>query len=280
MAGDVTARIPALTAAAAIAAQIVYPLVRGDLRDAVTVCVVLLLAAASITHAALTRGSRWTAALVLATAGFGLLSEVVGTSTGVPYGCYDYSVDRLGPALAGVPLVVPFAWTAGFYPVWCVASLLAGDRYRHLIRMVLTTVGVVGWDLYLDPQMVADGQWTWCVTDAGLPGIEHIPLTNYVGWCVVAAAMAAAMEWFDHRISDAAAPHGTPPHRDGVPIALFLWTWLGSALAHSVFLDGPGLRFSAIYGWITMGVLGIPLLIVLVRSRVRRPEIPDTPPRA
>ncbi|MCQ4119036.1 carotenoid biosynthesis protein [Rhodococcus tibetensis] len=272
-----TARISVLAAAAAIAAQIIYPLVHGDLRDVVTVWVVLLLAAASITHAAVTRGPRWTAALVLVTAGLGLFSEVVGTATGVPYGCYDYSVDRLGPALAGVPLVVPFAWTAGFYPVWCVASLLARGRLRHLVRIALTTFGVVGWDLYLDPQMVADGQWTWCVADAGLPGVEHIPVTNYVGWFLVAAAMAAAMEWFDHRIS-----HTDPsaPHHDGVPITLFLWTWLGSALAHAVFLDGPGLRYSAMYGSIMMGFLGIPLLVVLLRSRVRQPEIPDTPPRA
>ncbi|EKT80192.1 caratenoid biosynthesis protein [Rhodococcus opacus M213] len=269
-----TSRLPLLLAGAAIAAQIVYPLVHGGTRDVVTVLVVALLAAASVTHAAATRGARWTVGLVLVTAGLGLCSEIVGTATGFPYGCYDYSVGRLGPALAGVPLVVPFAWTAGFYPVWCVASVLARGPYRRLTRIALTTIGVVGWDLYLDPQMVADGQWHWCVTDAGLPGVEHIPLTNYAGWFVVAAVMAVAVDRIDRRL-DA----GTR-HRDGVPIGLFLWTWLGSALAHSVFLGAPGLRYSAIYGWVAMGILGVPLLVSLLRPRARRPRTHDTHPHA
>ncbi|MFC0453478.1 carotenoid biosynthesis protein [Rhodococcus jostii] len=269
-----TTRVPAVLAGAAIAAQILYPLVHGGIRDAVTVFVVALLAAASVTHAAATRSGRWALGLVAVTAGLGLASEVLGTATGFPYGCYDYSVDRLGPALAGVPLVVPFAWTAGFYPVWCAASVLARGPHRRAVRVALTTVGVVGWDLYLDPQMVADGQWRWCVTDAGLPGIEHIPLTNYAGWFFVAAVMAVAVDRIDRRFDS-----GTR-HRDGVPIALFLWTWLGSALAHSVFLDAPELRYSAVYGWFAMGILGIPLLVSLLRPLARRPGAHDTHPHA
>lgn len=267
-----TSRVPVVFAGAAIAAQILYPLVHGGVRDVVTVFVVVLLAAASITHAAVTRGGRWAAGLVVVTAGLGLVSEVAGTATGFPYGCYDYSVDRLGPALAGVPLVVPFAWTAGFYPVWCAASALARGPHRRAVRVALTTVGVVGWDLYLDPQMVADGQWRWCVTDAGLPGVEHIPLTNYAGWFIVATVMAVAVDRIDRRFGTRTR------HRDGVPIGLFLWTWLGSALAHSVFLDAPELRYSAIYGWCAMGILGVPLLVSLLRPGVRRPGARDTHP--
>ncbi|MDH6290185.1 hypothetical protein M2275_005108 [Rhodococcus opacus] len=69
-------------------------------------------------------------------------------------------------------------------------------------------------------------------------------------------------------------------HRDGVPIGLFLWTWLGSALAHSVFLGSPELRYSAIYGWLAMGILGVPLLVSLLRPRARRPGTHDTHPHA
>lgn len=255
--------------ALAVAAQIVYPLVDGRSRDGVTVAVVALLAAASIVHAVAVRGGRWAAGMVLATAGVGLLSEVVGTATGIPYGCYEYATGRLGWAVADVPLVVPFAWTAGFYPVWCVASRLTRAR---LPRIVLATIGVVGWDLYLDPQMVADGQWRWCVTDAGLPGVEHIPLTNYAGWVVVALAMAVLVTLLD--VLDR-RPRTTPLRHDAVPTALFLWTWLGSALAHAVFLDAPELRYSAVYGAVAMGVLGVPLLVVLARTR--RNELDNTP---
>ncbi|CAM2969830.1 carotenoid biosynthesis protein [Prescottella defluvii] len=264
-------RASAALAVAAVAAQIVYPLVHGESRDTVTVAVVALLAAASITHAGAVRGGRWAAGMVAVTAGIGLASEVVGTATGIPYGCYEYAVGRLGWAVADVPLVVPFAWTAGFYPVWCVASRLTRSRP---FRVVLTTIGVVGWDLYLDPQMVADGQWRWCVTDAGLPGVEHIPLTNYAGWVVVALTMAVLVTLMD-RLMDRRGPRSPSPRDDAVPTALFLWTWLGSALAHAVFLDAPELRYSAVYGAVAMGVLGVPLLARLVRTR--RAELHNTP---
>ncbi len=259
-------RASAAVAGAAVGAQIVYPLVDGRPRDAVTVAVVALLAAASILHAVATRGRLWAAGMVAATAGVGLLSEVVGTATGIPYGCYEYATGRLGWSIADVPLVVPFAWTAGFYPVWCVASRLT---HRRLSRILLATIGVVGWDLYLDPQMVADGQWQWCVTDAGLPGVAHIPLTNYAGWLLVAAVMTVLVDLLDRRIVRTTSVH------DAVPIALFLWTWLGSALAHAVFLDAPELRYSAVYGAVTMGVLGVPLVADLVRTR--RAELRNTP---
>ncbi|MFE3289831.1 carotenoid biosynthesis protein [Rhodococcus sp. NPDC059234] len=251
--------VPAALAALAVAAQIVYPLVHGSARDVVTVVVVLALAAAALTHAWSTRGVRWTAALLAVTAGLGLLSEIVGTATGFPFGCYDYAADRLGPAVAGVPLVVPLAWTAGSYPVWCAVTHVV-DRSRPLARAALTAAGIVAWDLYLDPQMVADGQWHWCSSHPAPPGLEPIPWTNYAGWLLVAATIAATLTWLDRR---RAGPEPSPA-ADAVPLVLFLWTWLGSALAHAVFL--PELGWSAVYGLLGMGVVGVPLLARLSRA--------------
>ncbi|MFC9789994.1 carotenoid biosynthesis protein [Rhodococcus sp. NPDC127528] len=251
--------VPAALAALAVAAQIAYPLVEGTSRDAVTVVVVLALAAAALTHAWFARGGRWALALLAVTAGLGLLSEIVGTATGFPFGCYDYAIDRLGPSLADVPLLVPLAWTAGSYPVWCAVTHVV-DRGRPLARAALTAVGIVGWDLYLDPQMVADGQWRWCSAHAAPPGLEPIPWTNYAGWLLVATAIAVTLTWLDR---DRADPDPSPA-ADAVPLALFLWTWLGSALAHAVFL--PELGWSAAYGLLGMGVVGVPLLTHLSRA--------------
>lgn len=265
-------RIPLALALAAVGAQIMYPLADGSARDVVTIAVVALLAAASISHAAINRGVVWTFALIAVTAGIGLASEIIGTATGVPYGCYSYSVDRLGPAISGVPLIVPFAWSAGFYPIWCVATRLVrtlSPARRRLGRIALTVVGLLGWDLYLDPQMVADRQWEWCVDDAGLAGIAHIPLTNYAGWIVVGLIMATIMEAVSMRFEQ-------PPRSEAVPYGLFLWTWLGSALAHSAFLGAPELRYSAMYGCAVMGILGVWLLLIFARERTSRT---DTPPR-
>ncbi|MGV8872745.1 MAG: carotenoid biosynthesis protein [Rhodococcus sp. (in: high G+C Gram-positive bacteria)] len=271
---------PIVVAAAAVGCQIVYPLVSGSTRDAVTVAVVAFLALASILHAALHRGAVWTVVLVVVTAGTGFVSELVGTATGIPFGEYFYAQNRLGPSLFEVPVVVPLAWTAGFYPIWCAVTFvvhrLDTTQVRGAtLRIAAVAVGMVGWDLYLDPQMVTDGQWTWTSGAVGLPGVPSIPLTNYLGWLVVAVLMAAIMESLDRAVGGSRRSDGRPqqfdgpprPSDDAVPIGLFLWTWLGSALAHAVFLDGPELRFSAVYGFVVMGAVGIPLVLIAGRGR-------------
>lgn len=249
----------------AVGVQITYPLTTGSARDAVTVAVVLLLAGASVVHAGAMRGARWTVALVTVTAVGGFAVELLGTTTGVPFGEYGYANGRLGPAVAGVPLLIGVAWTAGAYPAWCAAQRVTGGR--RWPRLVLAAVGLAGWDLYLDPQMVADGHWTWVQQGAGLPGVPAVPVGNYLGWLAVALVMAALLGLVPSRATDT--------RRDGLPLLLFGWTWLGSALAHAVFLDLP---YSALYGALGMGILGVPLLVVLrdnssgVPARAHRPR--------
>lgn len=243
--------LPAGCLVALIGAQIAYPLNTAASRDAVTVAVVLLSAGTALLHAAVTRGVRYALGFAVIVSGTGWCAEAVGTATGIPFGAYDYATGRLGPALLEVPLVVPLAWTGGLYPIWVVAGLLCR---RAGPRIIATATGAVGWDLFLDPQMVADGQWHWHRADAGLPGLEAIPWTNYLGWFLVAAVMAAALTGWERT---------TPPSgRITVPVLMFLWTWLGSALAHAAFL---GLPYSACYGTAVLGILGVPLLVTLMR---------------
>ncbi|WP_084487634.1 carotenoid biosynthesis protein [Nocardia sienata] len=244
--------LPTGLLAVLVGTQIAYPLTIGAARDAVTVAVVLLTAGTALLHAAVTRGPRYAAGFLVIVSGIGLVAEAVGTATGLPFGAYDYADGRIGPQLFDVPLVVPLAWTGGLYPIWVVAGLLCP---RPAARIGATAVGAVGWDLFLDPQMVADGQWNWQNIDAGLPGLAAIPYTNYLGWLAVAAVMATALTVWERTARAAARP--------GVPILMFLWTWLGSALAHAVFL---GLPYSAAYGSVVLGVLGVPLLVRLTRE--------------
>ncbi|WP_024803754.1 carotenoid biosynthesis protein [Nocardia sp. BMG51109] len=287
-------RLPAAAAAALVLTQIGYPLTAGAARDRVTVAVVLLSAATAFAHAWCTRGLGVAAGFVLIVSGLGLAAEITGTAHGFPFGCYGYATGRLGPAVAGVPLVVALAWTGGLYPVWVVAGRLCSRARPHLTRagtrVLLTAVGAVGWDLFLDPQMVADGQWSWCSAAPGLPGLPQIPYTNYLGWFAVATVMAILLGVLDREAARTAGggwPLGMPPAGrpaggptgdgrasdqrpgDGVPIAVFLWTWLGSALAHAAFL---GLPASACYGFLGLGVLGIPLLESMFRAPARAPD--------
>ncbi|WP_280377397.1 carotenoid biosynthesis protein [Nocardia wallacei] len=159
-------RLPALTAIALVLAQIAYPLTIGAARDRVTVVVVLLSVVTALAHARVTRGPRFAAGFLLIVSGIGLAAEIAGTTSGFPFGCYHYAHDRLGPAVADVPLLIALAWTGGLYPVWVVANRLGSVA---AVRVPLTAAGAVGWDLFLDPQMVADGQWTWCSPHPGLP---------------------------------------------------------------------------------------------------------------
>ncbi|MBB3038885.1 carotenoid biosynthesis protein [Hoyosella altamirensis] len=275
-------RIAVVLAAAAIGMQIMFPLAQGAMLDAVTAAVVVLLAASALAHALVTRGAGFTVTLLASAAGAGFAAEAVGVATGFPFGCYEYALDRLGPHLAGVPLVVPLAWAAGSYPVWCAVSALLSGRHgwrRAAMRVPLVAVTITAWDLYLDPQMVTMGYWTWCADGPVLPGAGQIPLTNFAGWLLVATVIALALEVATAR-SDSVSELPDRWARlcvDAVPLVLFLWTWLGSALAHAVFLNArfpdAGLQISASFGLLGMAVTGIPLLIWLYRTVQSRPRI-------
>ena len=60
------------------------------------------------------------AALFVITSVIGFLAEVLGTSTGFPFGKYYYT-DFLGPKVFGVPEVVPLIWFVIAYLTFSIA---------------------------------------------------------------------------------------------------------------------------------------------------------------
>jgi putative membrane protein len=232
-----------------VLAQIGYPLVQH--RAPLVVATVVLGFAISVTHAVRTRGMWVGVALVAVTTGGGLLVETLGVHTGHPFGRYGYS-GALGPRLLGVPLVIPLAWTWLAWPAW----LAAGRLTRRLaLRIPVAGLGLAAWDLFLDPQMVAEGYWHWAHPRPGLPGVPGVPLTNYLGWLLVATLMMAVF-------AGAAGARGAGSGRDGPMFAMYLWTFASSVLAHAVFLRLPG---SAAWGALGMGLVAVPLAVVLWR---------------
>jgi uncharacterized membrane protein len=231
-----------------VLAQIGYPLAGEPLRARLVVGTVLLGFAGSVSHALLTRGARVALALVAVSAGGGLAVEVCGVRTGFPFGGYGYS-GALGPRWGGVPLVIPLAWTWMAWPAW-----LGAIRVRFRYPTMLAALGLASWDLFLDPQMVAEGYWRWAHPAPALPGVPDVPLTNYLGWLVVAMAMMAAL-----RLAAGPAARWPASSSDSPMYALYLWTYASSVLAHAVFLDLPG---SAVWGGLVMGSL---ILFALLR---------------
>jgi uncharacterized membrane protein len=229
--------VPAFLAGLTVLLQVAYPLVHGTARDRLTVATVVTFFLASAAHALQHRGLRWTARFVVVTVGGGLLVEVLGVRTGFPFGSYRYD-GQLGPTAFGVPLVVPLAWGMFAYPAHAVGLRLGR-------RVLATGAALASWDLFLDPQMVHEGYWTW---DHPSPGLNGIPLTNHLAWLVVAVLMAACLP-------------GRPAD-DRVPVGLFLWTWGSSVLANVAFFGRPGV---ALAGGLAMGLTGVPVLRGVLR---------------
>ncbi|MEU7975322.1 carotenoid biosynthesis protein [Micromonospora sp. NPDC049089] len=263
-----TRRISWTLLAVLVLAQICYPLTTGATRAGLTVATVVLGWLLSVGHALLSRGPRVAAALVAVATGGGFAIEAIGVATGVPFGSYDYS-GELGPKLAGVPLIIPLAWTWMAWPAWLAAVRLTGGRTvtadgsgptvgRWVGRIALATVGLAAWDLFLDPQMVAEGYWVWRDATPALPGLAGIPVSNYLGWLLFAVLMMSALR----PLAGPAAEH--TDRRDHPMLALYLWTYFSSILAHAVFLDLPA---SALWGAAGMAVTAVPLAVTLLRAR-------------
>lgn len=258
--------VPWAFAGAAILAQIAWPLTSGGARVATTQVVVALFAAASISHAWVWRGARWAAAYTVIALTFGLGVEVLGVSTGFPFSAYDYT-DVLTPQVFGVPVLVPLAWTMMAYPALLVGrrltrswALAGAGRSAVGGRLAVILVGayaLASWDLFLDPQMVAENYWVWLSDYPGLPGIPDIPMLNYAGWLLVSVVLMMVLTMLPDVTTD-----------EGVPAVLYGWTWIGGIVANAVFLGRPAV---AVWGGVLMGLVAVPYLWRVIAD-YRRPR--------
>jgi putative membrane protein len=237
-----------LLAAATVAAQIAYPLVDGEWLRRVTVAVVVVFFATCVTHALVHRGPAFTLGLVVVSAGGGLVAEAVGVRTGYPFGEYSYA-GTLGPEVLDVPVVVPLAWTMMAYPV-----LLAARRLSRWWSPVIGGLGLMAWDMFLDPQMVDDGHWTWTHPDPSLTAIEGIPLTNFAGWAAVGTVMMLALTLL---LPDREAD-------EVLPATLLGWTWVGYVVGNVFWFGSDSV---ALVAGIALGLLVVPYTWVLWQSR-------------
>ena len=244
-----------LGAATTVGLEIAYPLVDGAWLHRVTIATVVAFSATCVLHALVHRGARWALVLVVVTAGGGLAAEAIGVRTGLPFGDYSYA-GTLGPEVLDVPVVVPLAWTMMAYPVLLAARRLT--RPRSIWVVPVGAFGLMAWDVFLDPQMVGDGHWTWADPTPSLPGVDGIPLTNFAGWLVVGALMMLVLT--------ALLPRDDPhrPADESLPATLLLWTWLGYLLGN-VFWFGTG--SVALVGGVLLGLLVLPYLWSLWQDR-------------
>lgn len=233
---------------AVVGAQVLYPRVPPERQVAATRGIVGLVLAASVADAVVARGGRRAAVLSGLSAGIGLAAEWAGVATGKPFGPYSYS-GKLGPKVAGVPVLAGAAWTMLARPAWVVAGLV---ERRRVPRALLAAGALTAWDVYLDPRMVREGYWTW----PGGGRYEDIPASNFLGWFAVGTAIFGAWAIVDG-VDDPRGGDGDDA------LALYLWTWIGEAVANVLYWERPRV---AVVGGTAMGAFALPAL----RTRLRR----------
>ena len=226
-----------------IALQISYPLIDGNALRVVTLATVYAGAAAMVVHGHLSYGFKYSSRYLPIAFLFGLGIEILGVNTGWPFGVYEYD-SSLGFALFGVPIVVPFAWVMMIHP-----ALTAARRVTTSWVFIYGGALLAAWDLFLDPQMVSAGRWTWVVDGAHVPFTPDVPLSNAFGWLLSGLVITALLHIVLPR--ERRKESATLAAVD----ALLLWTLFSGVVGNLFFFDRPGL---AIFAGIIFGALLTP----------------------
>ncbi|MER3474622.1 MAG: hypothetical protein C4335_11455 [Armatimonadota bacterium] len=164
--------------------------------------------------------------------------ELLGTTTGVPFGAYSYT-DMMGPKFLGhVPYLIPPSWMMMLYPSMVITEAM---RVRRWLKPVVAGVILTIWDFAMDPAMTAGfAYWQW----HSATGFYGMPYVNWLGWWLTGAIVAGCYWMIDRRWKG---------HWDNIAVALYL-------------VQGG---FMAILSWVYMRPLaavlwGISVMTVLV----------------
>jgi putative membrane protein len=129
-------------------------------------------------------------ASLAALTGYAYGIEVVGVTTGWPYGDFQYVVD-LGPMVAGVPIGLPVFFLPLVVNTYLLTTLvIASISSGWGGRVTGALIAVLGIDLVLDPAAVALGFWTYL--EGG--GYYGVPASNYLGWLLSGTIAIIALE--------------------------------------------------------------------------------------
>ena len=171
---------------------------------------VVIGALAAVAHALGRLGARRAVMLLIAGTVISLGAELLGTSTGLPFGEYQYTT-RLGYRIGGlVPFPIPVSW---FYMIYCCLAICGrlltarDDRATRWRWAAIAGLVLVAWDVSMDPAMVKTTHWIWgsgkMFVDRGFPAwavsffsrdvFYGMPLSNWLGWYVTGTLIARVM---------------------------------------------------------------------------------------
>lgn len=112
-------------------------------------------------------------------------SEILGTSTGFPFGHYHY-LSGLGYKIAGlVPFTIPLSWFYLGFSAYVIAhvslaNLTIPDWWKYVGAIALGSVLLTSWDFVLDPAMSQTDVPFWFWEQPG--AFFGMPYQNFSGW--------------------------------------------------------------------------------------------------
>ncbi len=146
-----------------------------------------------------TLGLRSLLAFMVPAVGLSLGSELLGTSTGFPFGHYRY-LSGLGYKIAGlVPFTIPLSWFYVGVSTFLLAHaglqvLGAKGWLKHLGAIAIGALLLTAWDFVLDPAMSQTPYPFWEFQDPGQ--FFGMPYRNLSGWLATGAVFMSVASIF------------------------------------------------------------------------------------
>ncbi|MBP0003353.1 MAG: carotenoid biosynthesis protein [Cyanobacteria bacterium SBC] len=196
---------------------------------------ILLGAAAVALFVYRTLGWKPLLAFFLPAVGLSLCSELLGTSTGFPFGAYHY-LNGLGYKIAGlVPFTIPLSW---FYMGFVCYLLARGAMeavptarwVRQIGAIAFGAMLLTAWDLVLDPAMSQTAFPFWEFEEVGeFFGMPYRNLSGWLGTGVLYMSVAAALQHKNQFV--------LPRQQLGLPFIVYLVNFVFGAAITLVLLD-------------------------------------------
>jgi len=196
-----------------------------------------------------------------------LSSELLGTSTGFPFGHYGY-LNGLGYKIAGlVPFTIPLSWFyLGFVSYLIARAGLATQNIpnwlQNLGAIAIGAMLLTSWDFVLDPAMSQTTMPFWLWKQPG--AFFGMPYQNFAGWMGTGAVFmtVATILW------------QVKPVKINNSLQLPLAIYLSNFAFATIMSIGGGIYIPVLLG-IVLGVIPVITLYWLAATQTTGKEYPE-----